>query len=162
MVKWTPRVREEFLKHLRKTGNATASARAVGLSRARAYTLKYQDEKFSKAWDDAIEESIDLLLEEARRRAEDGTLKPVFYKGAKVGAIREYSDLLLIFLIKGKRPEYATERRELSGREGGSISVAANGSVEVSPGPGILSTLGALAFSVGGGKEVDAPVDGEE
>jgi hypothetical protein len=34
-----------------------------------------------------------------------GTLKPVYQGGKKVGAVREYSDTLLMFLLNGGRPE---------------------------------------------------------
>ena len=45
----------------------------------------------------------------ARRRAAEGTLKPVYQGGKLVGEIREFSDTLLIFLLKGKRPEVYRE-----------------------------------------------------
>ncbi|MHC5536960.1 hypothetical protein ACYOEI_01645 [Singulisphaera rosea] len=48
---------------------------------------------------------MDTLESEARRRALDGVEKPVFYRGQKCGAIREYSDALLMFLMKAARPE---------------------------------------------------------
>ena len=48
----------------------------------------------------------ELLIQEAIRRSKDGTLKPVYYKGTAVGAIREYSDVLLMFLIKQKFPSF--------------------------------------------------------
>ena len=43
---------------------------------------------------------------EARRRGVEGTLKPVFYKGEECGQVREYSDTLLIFLLKAHDPKY--------------------------------------------------------
>ena len=42
---------------------------------------------------------------EARRRAVKGTDKPVFQRGEQVGTIREYSDTLLMFLLKANKPE---------------------------------------------------------
>jgi len=54
----------------------------------------------------------DALEDEAIRRAHDGTMKPVFHGGKKVGEVREYSDKLLIFLLKGCKPEkYAVRRK---------------------------------------------------
>ncbi len=50
-------------------------------------------------------EACDALASEARRRAVEGVLKPVYYKGKLVGFIREYSDTLLMFLMKAAMPE---------------------------------------------------------
>ncbi len=44
-----------------------------------------------------------------------GVLRPVFQGGKHVGDIREYSDTLLQFLLKGERPEKFRERYEVSG-----------------------------------------------
>jgi hypothetical protein len=51
------------------------------------------------------EEAIGGLEDEAVRRAYEGWLKPVFYQGRQCGAVRRYSDKLLMFLLKGWRPE---------------------------------------------------------
>ena len=49
-------------------------------------------------------------LDEADRRAKDGVLKPVFYKGEIVGSIPQYSDNLLMFRLKALRPDKYRER----------------------------------------------------
>ena len=113
----TPKKKEEFLRHLAKSGVVTHAARCVGISRGHAYLIRDNDDDFKRAWDDAVEQSIDIMILEAKRRAERGTLKPVFYQGVQCGEIREYSDSLMMFLVKGKRPEYATERRQLTGAD---------------------------------------------
>lgn len=41
---------------------------------------------------------------EAFRRGVKGTEKPVFHQGVECGRIREYSDTLLITLLKANRP----------------------------------------------------------
>ena len=65
-----------------------------------------------------------VLEAEALRRALKGTEKPVYQNGKQVGAIREYSDLLLIFLLKARRPTVYREnaRLELTGVGGGPIA----------------------------------------
>ena len=56
--------------------------------------------------DEAVAEGIDLLEEEARRRAVDGVNKrPIYHRGVQVGEIAQYSDKLLIFLLERRRPE---------------------------------------------------------
>jgi hypothetical protein len=40
----------------------------------------------------------------------------VFYQGQQFATVRKYSDTLLIFLLKGRKPERYRERVEHSGR----------------------------------------------
>ena len=44
-----------------------------------------------------------------------GVKQPVFYKGEVCGSVRKYSDVLLIFLLKGLRPEVYRENRHITG-----------------------------------------------
>lgn len=126
MTNRTPKKREwkpRFLKTLAATGNVTRAASRAGISRSAAYAEYKKSTTFADAWDEAIEIGMDRLEEEARRRAYRGTKKPVFYKGFEVGAIREYSDTLMIFLLKGGRPEKYADRlkQELTGKDGGPV-----------------------------------------
>lgn len=93
-----------FLELLRETANVSASARRVGVSRQAAYKARARSGTFREAWEDAIEEGVDALEEEARRRAFEGVERLIFYQGEPVGAVREYSDVLMILLLKGRRP----------------------------------------------------------
>lgn len=65
----------------------------------------------------------DALEDEAIRRASQGTLKPVFYQGVQCGEVREYSDTLMMFMLKARRPERFKERSatELTGKDGAPI-----------------------------------------
>lgn len=88
---------------------ATA-ADAVKMSRSGAYRQREVDPEFAAAWGEAYETSTELLEAEALQRAmgrdevvgvdKDG--QPIF--------IKKYSDLLLIFLLKARRPEAYRER----------------------------------------------------
>lgn len=103
--RWTSKNKERFLEKLKETGNVTLSARLIGLGRSRAYDYRAEDKEFAALWEEAEAEAADLLEEEARRRAVAGVENPVFHKGEIVGHVTSYSDLLLIFLLKGLRPE---------------------------------------------------------
>ncbi len=46
----------------------------------------------------------------ARRRALVGTEKPLFHKGNQIGNVPVFSDPLLMFLLKAKRPEVYRDR----------------------------------------------------
>jgi hypothetical protein len=121
----TAEKKEKFLELLGQTGNATAAAEAIGLNRCTPYKWREKDEAFAAAWDAASEEAADRLEKEAWRRAVEGTEKPVYQGGKLVGKVREYSDTLLIFLLKGNRPgKYADRvRQEISGPGGGPVEV---------------------------------------
>lgn len=101
----SPVKRKRFLEKFAETGNVTTAALYAGATRAWAYRLRKTNEKFKKEWDEAEQEACDRLEEEARRRAVDGVKKFVYYKGKPVGKINEYSDLLLICLLRAHRPE---------------------------------------------------------
>lgn len=110
-----------LLAALRRTGNVSAAARAARVDRNCFYNWRRDDEVFRAAADDAMEEAADRLESEARRRAETGVLEPVYHGGKRVGTIRRYSDTLLIFLLKGARPEKFRDRMEHSGPGGGPL-----------------------------------------
>lgn len=117
--------RERFLEAIARTGNVKAACEAAKIGRRTAYDWRGADPEFAEAWDAAMEEAVDMLEAEGWRRAAKGVLKPVFQGGEKVGEIREYSDTLLIFLMKGHRPGRFREtvRQEHSGPDGKPIRV---------------------------------------
>ena len=96
---------------------------AVDISRFTAYAWRDNDQNFAAEWERAKEAGVDALEDEARRRAFEGTAKPVFHQGIQCGTIQEYSDTLTIFLLKGARPEKYRERTstELTGKNGGPL-----------------------------------------
>jgi hypothetical protein len=65
---------------------------------------------------EAEEATADKIEREAYRRAVLGVEKPTgWYQGKPGGVIREYSDTMAIFLLKGLRPEKYKERLEMKG-----------------------------------------------
>lgn len=110
-TKRTPKKEEKFLTVLTETGgNVSRACVAIKVGRRTVYEWRASDEVFARMWDEAVEQGLDDLEQEARRRAFDGTSKPVFYQGQECGVIQEYSDTLMIFLLKGGRPEKYRER----------------------------------------------------
>jgi hypothetical protein len=116
----------DFLDVLRETANVSRAAKAIGVSRKTVYELRKTDKDFASDWDDALAESLDYLEEEARRRAFHGADKEVFYQGVACGVVKEYSDSLLIFLLKSRRPEVFSEkvRQEITGKDGAAIEIS--------------------------------------
>jgi hypothetical protein len=93
-----------FIAALTKTGNISAACNRVGIGRQSAYDHRRNDAVFAALWEEALETATDYLELEARRRALKGCVRPVFYKGDECGQIREYSDTLMVFLLKAHRP----------------------------------------------------------
>lgn len=92
-----------FLAELAKAPNVAEACRVAGIDRTTAYSHKHEDPDFSDAWDSALELSMDKAEAELYRRAVEGTTKPVFQGGELVGHLQEYSDTLLIFMLKSRR-----------------------------------------------------------
>lgn len=70
--------------------------------------------EYRKAYDALYPLATDLLEREAFRRAYEGTDEPVFHEGVVCGYKRRYSDTLLIFLLKARRPEMYRERLDVT------------------------------------------------
>ena len=114
-----------FLAAFGEVGTVTRAAEIADIVRATHYNWLKDDSDYVEAFKQAEGRAADRLEQEARRRAVEGTEKPVFQGGKLVGTIREYSDTLLIFLMKGAMPEKYKERfsSELTGKDGGPITV---------------------------------------
>jgi Homeodomain-like domain len=102
--------REQFLGYLRDGWSISAAAGKIGVSRQAVYRLRASDDEFAHQWEDAYESGTDVYEDEVKRRAVEGTEKPVFYQGEIVGHVREFSDTLLIVALKARRPERYRER----------------------------------------------------
>jgi hypothetical protein len=97
--------RKVFLSALSLTGKVSEAARACGYTdTATLQRYRREDEEFAEQWDLALESAANILEEEAIRRATEGVLEPVFYKGEVAGYKTNYSDTLLMFMLRGLKP----------------------------------------------------------
>lgn len=104
--------RRVFLDVLAKTGVVAEAARACGYTdTSTVQSYRRQDEDFAEAWDHALEAAKHVLEEEVWRRAKDGVLEPVFYKGEVVGYKTNHSDSLAMFLLRKLDPSYRENSR---------------------------------------------------
>lgn len=104
--------KERFLAALATGLSISGACEAAHIPRRTAYNHRDTDVDFKDAWDAAVIAGVEHLEDEARRRAVEGVDKPVYQGGARVGVIREYSDTLLIFLLKGRaREKYGDQVR---------------------------------------------------
>jgi len=102
--------RERFLKALAEGQSVTSAAVAANVCRRTPYRWRAEEPAFADSWLDSLEAGADRLEDEAFRRAVTGTEKPIYFNGAQIGSIREYSDSLLKFLLSAKRPAQFRER----------------------------------------------------
>ena len=118
----TPK-KSAFLAAYARTASITKAAELAGIDRANHYDWKATDPQYVAAFEAAKLLATESLEDEAIRRAHEGVRKPVYQGGKKVGAVQEYSDTLMIFLLKGAKPEKYRERGtvELSGPAGAPI-----------------------------------------
>ena len=100
----TRRAKNAFLAELALSGNVTGASKAAGVGRATVYEWKEKDDAFLVAFKQAELAAVDVLEREARRRALGYELEQIG-KNGEIQRVRRYSDLLLIFLLKGAAPE---------------------------------------------------------
>ena len=100
-----PLKKRRFLEGFAATGSISTASDHAGVSRRTHLTWRAKDKAFLAACEIALEIACELFEREAMRRAKDGVLVPVYQGGKEVGAIRRYSDLLLIFLLRAMKPE---------------------------------------------------------
>jgi hypothetical protein len=123
--------KEMFLRHLRISCNITASAEAAGWDRRTAKHHRDNDEEFRIDWDDALEQSTDLLEGALRDRAINGVEEPVFHQGVVVGYVTKYSDSNGQFLLKAHRRELFGDKVAMDVKAtGGVILLPQTASVE--------------------------------
>lgn len=102
--------KKEFLKAIAEVPNITAACRVAKIDRKTAYNYRDADAAFAEAWEDALEAGVDTMEIEAHRRAVMGIDKPIYWKDQQIDTLKEYSDTLMIFLLKAHRPDKYRER----------------------------------------------------
>lgn len=112
-----------FLAAYAQTANITKAAEAARIDRALHYRWLDRFPKYQKAFQDAERQAGDFIESEAVRRATEGVLEPVFYQGEKCGAVRRYSDGVMLTLLRGFKPAKYSQKTEISGPEGGPIEL---------------------------------------
>ncbi len=132
-----------FLAAFRRTASVTLAAKAAKIERQLHYRWLAED-AYRADFEAAKEEAAQTLEDEAIRRAHEGHAEPLVYQGGfcykqrknkDTGkleyygaplAVRKYSDPLMMFLLRGFRPDKYRDRGsvELSGPAGGPIALA--------------------------------------
>ena len=119
----TAQRKKAFLERLVTHGNVRRACRESGAPPTSVYEWKDRDPRFAAAFLEAEAQSIGHLEDEAQRRAVEGVDKPIYQGGKQVGVTRQYSDTLLIFLMKARHPGKYREtfQHQHTGDKGGPI-----------------------------------------
>jgi hypothetical protein len=113
-----------FLAAYRVLGCVTLAAAAVPIDKSIHYRW-LKNPRYARDFAEAQREFADVLEACAIGRAKDGVLEPIFYQGEPCGAIRKFSDGLMVHLLKRFNPESYGQKitAELSGPGGGPVEV---------------------------------------
>jgi len=105
--------KRRFLAAFAASGNVSAACRAARVPRQNVYRWQEIDDAFVLAYRAAEVQAVDALEAEARRRATGYPVTTVDAAGAE-HTVTRYSDTLLIFLLKGARPEKYRDKVDLT------------------------------------------------
>lgn len=99
------KARLDWLTAFEKTGTVTHACREADVPRRTVYDWRHKHEDFALAWADIEEATTEAMEREAFRRAVEGVVEPLYQGGKHMTDVRKYSDTLLIFMLKSRRPE---------------------------------------------------------
>lgn len=114
-----------FLENLCDTGSEILAAVNMGRAAIEFEAVRSENPTFAKAWSYAMKMSAEYLDAEARRRAIEGNIRDIIHKGEVVGSYTEYSDTLLVAMLKAKHPSYGGIDANASGM-GGPVTIQIN------------------------------------
>lgn len=112
-LKLETNAQDRYLAALPKVWTTQLALKAAGATRSQLARWREEDAAFCVQERQVQEGISDLLEAEAVRRAFRGVRKPVYQGGLLAGHITEYSDQLLMFMLKAMRPERFRERSEV-------------------------------------------------
>jgi len=120
-------LRSRFLELYPEFGTVELTAAQVPISRGQVYDWIRSDPDFASKIKElkpvAKGTYLGALEQEAHRRAVEGVLEPVFYKGELVEHVRKFSDVLLIVLLKANAPEKYIDRSAVDNKLSGEITL---------------------------------------
>ena len=116
---------DHFLIALAQTGNASVACRASMMPRREVNALRQTNREFASAFQEAMDEAADMLEAEAWRRALEGVAEPFVRSGKPVFdpntgeaiTVRRYSDVLLMLLLRGSKPNKYAARPTMFARD---------------------------------------------
>lgn len=106
-----------FLDYLIECGNVHDAARQADLTTKQIRKFRRNNPRAEQAFQEALDMGTDAIEAELHRRAVAGIMEPVFYKGRRVNTVRKKSDVLLMFLLKSRRPHIYRDNAPLPAQD---------------------------------------------
>jgi hypothetical protein len=108
-------------------GSITQASRWARCARENHYAWLRDDPEYPRLFAEAEKRATQALIDEAIRRARDGVRKIVRYKGKPVGEESEYSDTLMVALLKAGDSRFRQSALAVSGPDGQPIKFTLDG-----------------------------------
>lgn len=105
---------KRYLQGLVRVGTASAGIKAAGIDWPTLRRWREVDVEFIVREQAARDQIADKLEQEAIRRAVRGTKKAVYQGGLLAGYVTEFSDQLLVTMLKATRPERFRDRSDIT------------------------------------------------
>ena len=96
----------QVVVQLEHHGNVTHALKKANAARGWVYRWRFKDSEFRDAFEEARGCGLEVLKDEAHRRAYEGVSQAVWYQGEMCGHVQKYSDTLLMFLVKQSDPTF--------------------------------------------------------
>ena len=93
----------KWLEAFAELGMVSAACEAVKVGRQTVYDAR-KDDAFATAWDEIENQTTEAMEREAYRRGVEGVEEPLVSAGKHVTSVTKYSDTLLIFMLKARKP----------------------------------------------------------
>ncbi len=110
-----------FLAAFAATGNYTRAAKLAGVHITTHYVWKKRDPVYVEAFETALEMAGNRFEDLVRERAFEGRDKPLVFQGViskdedgNTVTVKEYSDLLAMFSLKGLFPERYRDNAQIN------------------------------------------------
>jgi len=101
-----------FLREYEKFPTVKSAAARSKINRRTHQRWVKNDPKYASAFAELKDDVVEELEAEVYRRGVLGVERPITVAGERV-MVREYSDRLLMFLLKAEKPEKYRDRREI-------------------------------------------------
>ncbi len=114
----------QFLEAFSNCGSVQQASRWAKITRTAHYNWLRDDPTYPARFEEALAAAARRFEDEAVRRAVEGTTKGIYYKGKRVAVEREYSDSLLMFILKCRNRKVFGDKSEDTLHIDGEMSVA--------------------------------------
>lgn len=122
--KTTPGRQRRFLEAFEQCGVIAEAARLANIDQDCHWIWLHADPQYKAAFVKAEQIAADRLETELINRVYDGVKEDVWWQGQIVGATRKFSDTLLIFALKGAKPDKYREQWKGELQHAGALAIS--------------------------------------